>query len=285
MSLIVAQMTSGGPQIVSDMRLSIDHEVRPNPKTDILKALVLSKTIVVCFAGNVELALESIREANRQLIDGVECTKIITYLASKTSGNEVEFLYVVGRLESEIIRIRAGNIETKLEVAWVGDPDAFSAFQNQRNVAYQQIHNQRLRSDYLRIGSCMSDAMDHVIADPSISSVDGCSVSIVWQASGFNYLPSTFVHVGRDVTFQSGEDLISLMLQPVEHGGYAVSIVEPKISGTPALALNFPVALLTYVYMPLQFDEAIVIKNVSARDIASTLLHRYGLAINEPMIR
>lgn len=123
------------------------------------------------------------------------------------------------------------------------------------------------------------------IGDSAIESVDHFCVRVSRREEGFQYLESTFIHVGREIDVQAGDDLISKMAQPVEEGGFAVSVVEPAEPGTPALGLMFPRARLGMLFLPLEFDYAQVIKDVSPNDYAHVVQERFGVAMNDPSLR
>jgi len=128
-------------------------------------------------------------------------------------------------------------------------------------------------------------AMQAVIDDPAIESVADFCVAVAYKPTGFEYLGSTFIHVGRDIRVEPGENLISKMAHSVEEGGYAVSVVEPAEAGTPALGLNFPRARLGMLYLPLEFDGAQVISDISPNDFAKVVLERFGVPMKNPMLR
>jgi hypothetical protein len=128
-------------------------------------------------------------------------------------------------------------------------------------------------------------AMQAVIDDPAIESVGDFGVAVAYKPTGFEYLGSTFIHVGRDILVKSGENLISKMAQSVEEGEYSVSVVEPADPGTPALGLNFPRARLGMLYLPLEFDDAQVISDVSPNDFAKVVRKRFGVTMKNPMLR
>lgn len=127
--------------------------------------------------------------------------------------------------------------------------------------------------------------MKAVIDDPAIDSVADFDVAIGYGATGFQYLGSLFIHVGRDISVRPGENLISKMAQPVEEGGYAVSVVEPAEPGTPALGLSFPRARLGMLYLPLEYEGAQVISDVSPNDFPEAVLERFGVAMKQPGLR
>jgi hypothetical protein len=57
-------------------------------------------------------------------------------------------------------------------------------------------------------------AMQAVIDDPDATSVGDFNVAVAYKPTGFEYLGSTFIHVGRDIQISSGDDLIAKMAQP-----------------------------------------------------------------------
>jgi hypothetical protein len=127
-------------------------------------------------------------------------------------------------------------------------------------------------------------AMQVVIDEPAIDSVGDFCVAATYKPNGFEYLGSTFIHVGRDIRVEPGENLISKMAQSVEEGGYAVSVVGPLEPGTPALGLNFPRARLGMLYLPLEFDGGQFISDVSPNDFPRAVLERFGVSMKDPML-
>jgi hypothetical protein len=127
-------------------------------------------------------------------------------------------------------------------------------------------------------------AMQAAIDGPDATSVGDFNVAVAYKPTGFEYLGSTFIHVGRDIQISSGDDLIGKMAQPVE-GGYAVSVVEPARPGVPALGLNSPRARLGMIYLPLEFDGAQVISDVSPNEFVKIVCERFVVAMKEPSLR
>jgi hypothetical protein len=91
--------------------------------------------------------------------------------------------------------------------------------------------------------------------------------------------------VGRDIIVKTNDNLITKMAHPVEEGGYAVSVVEPEEPGTPALGLSFPLARIGMIYLPLKYDEAQIIMDVSPNDFAKVVLDRFAVAMSDPILR
>jgi hypothetical protein len=282
MSLVVAQATDEGPQIVSDTRVSFPDEKSSNFKRGTLKAIIVTRETVICFAGNVNVGLNGVRQFAKAVIAGQPVDNLLPSLLEFASDSQryAEFIVASAKADSKLTRIRDRKTERELETAWIGDEDGFELFQRGRNKPLDGI---RLTSiNFLSPGakamSTLGDAMDAVIKDPSIKSVDDFCVRIAAKQGEFNYLPSSFIYVGRDLRIKPGDDLISKMAQPVAEGGYAVSVVEPVKPGIPAMGLNFPRARMGIIYLPLEFDEAQAIKDVSPSDFAKVVLDRFGVA-------
>ncbi|HET6771375.1 MAG TPA: hypothetical protein VFH75_07035 [Actinomycetota bacterium] len=270
MSLVVAQATDEGPRIVSDTRVGFPDDRRPSLKTGTLKAVIVAPGVTVCFAGDVGAGLEGVRGFAREVDKGRAVAGLVPRLQELASDDRrpVEFVVARGGGGSQLTRIRNSGTERSLQSAWIGDQDAFERFQQERNMPRDSLQS-ALESKLppaARIMHKLRLAMDAVINDPAIKSVDDFCVAVAHRPNGFEYLGSVFVHVGRDILVQSRDDLISKMAQSVEEGGYAVSVVVPAEPGTPALGLNFPRARMGMLYLPLEFDGAAVIWDVSPND-------------------
>lgn len=289
MSLVVAQVTEEGPRIVSDTRVAFPDDRRPSYRTGVLKTIVVSREWTVSFAGNVPVGLDAVRAFARHVNSPADVEDAIRDLAKATveSRGAVEFIVSSAANESKLIRIRSGGVERDLLVAWIGDFAAFERFQSERSRP-QDPNLERIWASTPRSAQIMrslGEAMSSVIADSSIESVNDFCVATASKDGAFNYFPSMFIHVGRALQIRDGDDLVSKMAQPVAEGGFAVSIVEPMHPGTPALGLNFPRARLGMLFLPLQFDEAQVVQDVSPNDFARVIRERFGVELCEPMLR
>jgi len=288
MSLVVSHLTEEGPRIVSDSRVSFSDGRNPKVKTGTIKSIIITETIAVCFAGDVENGLNAIREFANNL-DKSRFDSCIANLctASEQKPREVEFIVAVAGEVNNLYRVKDGLIESDLRVAWIGDREAFEAFQQEYNEPQDEIQLELMQGlpQSAQTMTRITSAMDKVIANPDIDAVGEFNVRIGSKKGKFNYYGGTFIHLGRDVNVKDGDNLILKMAQSVEEGGYSVSIVEPLKPGTPAFALNFPRAKLGYLFLPLIYDEAQVIHDVYARDFAQVILEKFGVEMSQPMLR
>ncbi len=288
MSLVVAQTTPGGPRVVSDTRVLLADQRRPSFRNDTLKAVIVRRDITACFAGDVALGLASIRTL-AQILDqepDASIDSLLNMLHERASGTgDVEFLVATAMPDSLLALVRREGIEKGLQTAWIGDIAAFEKFQQIRLSPNPWSQIDAMLPLSARVTSTLQRSMQAVIEDSAIESVDAFCVAIADTPAGFQYLESTFVHVGRDIIVRPGEELISRMAQPVQEGGYAVSVVEPAEPGTPALGLSFPRAKLGLVYLPLKYDQAQVVRDVSPNDFPQVVLQRFGVAMKQPLLR
>jgi hypothetical protein len=289
MSLVVAQATDEGPRLVSDMRATYPDGRRPQFKTDTLKAIVVAPSITVCFAGDVQAGLQGVRQFALELRESSPLERLIDSLQTLTLDNRrpVDFIVATNSTNCQLTRIRGSLVERNLQIAWIGDPAAFEAFQLERNRPQDELRKtiESSLTPAQVVMSRLGRAMDAVIDNPKVNSVDGFCVAVAHKPTGFDYLPSGFIHLGRDIVIRPGEDLISKMAQSVEEGGYAVTVVEPAEPGTPALALNFPRARLGILFLPLQFDRGQLIEDVGPREFARVIFERYGVQMKDPTLR
>lgn len=289
MSLAVAQTTEDGPRIVSDSRVGFPNERRSSFKTGALKTVIVGPTVAVCFAGEKHIGLEGIRRFATGWNDNANPNTLLNELFALATrrGASADFLVAMAEADSDLVRVTAGGIERNLHTAWIGDKNGFERFQEVRNRpldATDQTIMEGLPSSAITM-TVLGRAMEAVIADPAIESVDDICIRVAAKDGKFNYLDSSFIYVGRNISIKDGDNLVTRMAQPVEEGGYAITIVSPLIPGTPALGLNFPRARLGMIYLPLAYDNAQVIEAVLPKDFSTEILKRYGVKMNDPMLR
>jgi hypothetical protein len=286
MSLVVAEATPDGARIVSDTRVL--HPGRPLAyKTGTLKAIVLRRDLTVCFTGEVEAGLGAIRQVASDLYGGRDVEGLLSTLQGQSRQRSVDFLVAADGRGWQLARIREGAIDRALESTWIGDQEAFERFQSTRLSAPEPF-TEALEAGLgpgLNSMRRLGNAMDAVIADSTIESVDHFCVRVARGREGFEYMGSMFVFVGRDFELSDGDEVISKMAQPVEEGGFAVTVVEPAHPGTPALGLSFPRAQLGMLFLPLEYDQAQVIEHVSPNDYARLVQERFGVAMKDPPMR
>lgn len=223
MSLVVADATDDGPRIVSDTRITFPDGPRSSFKTDTLKAIVVTHDVTICFAGDVVAGLDGVREFARGLREGRPVADLLKRLEVLASDDRriVEFIVARGPGGSQLTRIRKSGIEPSLSTAWIGDQEAFERFQKERNKMPNSVAGplDSMLPAAIRTMVTLDRAMQAVIDDPAIESVGNFNVRVAYKVKGFEYLGSTFIHVGRDIQIKPGDNLVDKMAQSVEEGG------------------------------------------------------------------
>ena len=130
----------------------------------------------------------------------------------------------------------------------------------------------------------MAAAMRRVIDNPSLPSVGDICVRLTSKNHQFRYLSEMGIYVGRDIVLRDGDDMINAMAQPVEDGGFAICMVEPFEPGIPALGLCFPRARIAMIYLPLECEEAQVIRDIKSADFPRFVESKYGINMSRPML-
>ena len=285
MSLVVAEVTANGVCIVSDTHITEQGGLLRPTLRDTIKAIIISLEIVISYAGDVIAGLQGARGFAQGLSDGRTPNECLTELQalSTVERRPVQFLAAVGQT---LTRIRNGNVESELRVAWVGDQLAFERFQEERH-SPQVDGKEMLRhlSDGARVMSTLTRCLDAVIDDEHIGSVSGFVVRVAQRPAGFSYLSQAFVSPGREFTFLPGEDLISKMAQPVEMGGYTGCVVEPLEPGIPVLGVCFPNARLGYIHQPLVHDEPSLIRYTSMNGFVQAAFEQCNVRLQAPLLR
>lgn len=136
-------------------------------------------------------------------------------LQGQSGQRSVDFLVAADGRGWQLARIREGVIERGLESTWIGDQEAFERFQSTRLSApgpFAEALEAGLGpgpKSMMRLGN----AMNAVIADSTIESVDHFCVRVARGKDGFEYLGSIVVFVGRDFELSDGDELISKLLR------------------------------------------------------------------------
>jgi hypothetical protein len=211
LSLVVADVTDDGPLIVSDTRITFPDGPRSSFKTGTLKAIVVTRDVTICFAGDVVAGLDGAREFARGLREGRSFDQLLARLEELASNDRrvVEFIVATGSSGSQLVRIRKSRVENHLATAWIGCQEGFERFQKERNRppdAMTALLESKLPTA-VKVMATLRRALQAVIDDPAIESVGDFSIAV--SQSMASSICSTFIHVGRDIHVKSSDNLIS----------------------------------------------------------------------------
>ncbi len=213
MSLIIARQIAGEIYIVGDTKFSVNEsEGWPNARQYLggLKVILLGPGLCIGFAGNIEIARNAIQKVYDKDVNLFDKNLAIEYFLEhhKTSidrGDTTDFIVASivercdqpGMFEKELFRIADSNVYCENTTTHVGDIDAFHKFQEVSHGAKRviPIHTFEIsklgskeRPDFDRSLTTAMNAMQHVIDDINIPSVDGIRTVVVSEEDRFRYV-------------------------------------------------------------------------------------------------
>jgi hypothetical protein len=311
MTLIVARRSATSVRLCGDSKITDLNAIRGGYLSGALKVVVLDDDLCVAFAGGIEDALSTIRrlDARRRATLGEslppEDAEEILRAAAASSDGRVEFLLATRR-PLRLLRIRSSGVEES-DYLWVGDKDAFEAYQHhlhqpselavrlaaptdelgeqhaemaKQSRAAEPEHFKRLGlsgdaiDDFLGWREIMT-AMQDVIADPTIATVAEIWIGAIGDDRGFRYLFR--VQETGGTPLPGDERPIKFPSSAAEGGfGYALLVPNP---GVGAVGIYFMQGRLGALFHPLAADRAIPYPNIEQEDFRASVRHDYGLIL------
>jgi hypothetical protein len=260
LTLVVAQQKGRIISAVSDTGV-MEHGVPLPPAQQIPKLCVLSPDVAVGFAGNPDLARRAIETASVPTTD-VYRTVTQHFLGQHKHADEaVEFLILFARPVSKIIPIRDGRIYRPTLVAWLGDQQAFEAFQEYRTNKAATKVNPLTSTLYISTNKTeeqhpdnvtfeLLGALRYVIMDADVSSAFGMPVAVNNVGGRFEYRSYSFYLSRRPLNLiLPKEEVERLRAEDRESSEYAAScyVATPE-SHKDGVAFHFVRGKLTYLY-------------------------------------
>jgi hypothetical protein len=186
MTLIMARQLGDRIIMHSDSMIS-----DPNaPRSDIipgqLKAIVLTPQLSVAYAGLVQKALPTIREARRMARQGTTLRDVVEYLRQATIAHSgaVDFLVAAHYDEPVLYKIWRGNLVSGADHPyWIGNRTTASAVQ--RAMQEQQVPADREWAEQEELRSSL--AFTNVIRESKIPGVGGFSFNLLGSPEGHCY--------------------------------------------------------------------------------------------------
>ena len=279
MTLVVARKTGNEIRMMSDARILYPDQLSNSPLKGALK-LVATNDVCIGYAGNYHAALDSIRNIRkRHLLDYGEVIEALFNTHLESNG-DVDFIVATYTPTLKLIKISNGSVELDLEVAWVGDPDAFSEYQSLYHSATppkSEFENKEKVERY-EVASRMGDALGQLIKEKKHESVGDFTISVRSSSEGFKYL-------GNASVFPVSQEIPSGVATKIKfgtaaQGGYAYSVLCSQSSNTGAIGVHFYQGNVGALYHPLKCDEAIVYSDVTFDQFKESVLNDYGFKID-----
>ncbi len=273
MSLIIARIVEDEIRIISDSKITNPTAIRSWPMTDALKALVLRPDLCVCFAGNVRKAEKALEWVRKELqTEDYDLSAILQLLVRASVDGEsgipiTDFIVATLRSNISIHMIKDGRLESNVRTAWIGDYDAFCAFQeycNSPDVSRLSLaeYPEELKK-YVTVTN-MTEAFRRVLSDSRFPSVDNFLISVTSRpagATGFAYLASA----NMEAPGTSAQ------------GGYSYSILPSKCSGIAVIGLYFNQGQFGALIYPQKYEDPIIYPRMTMVEFIKKVMDEHNI--------
>lgn len=281
MSLAVARTSGDAVVIAADLRVTDKLDIRRGYPFGVLKAVTISPSLCVAFAGLVDPALEVVRAVAIPDPSFTQTLRRLADLTPPTTDPETPEYLLVGSDPPRIARIRPGSVEDGLLVAHIGDKAAFERYQAlSREVPPPTsiAGRQGPVPDNLVLTSVVTQAFGQLIREGAIPTVGEASVHIVaekdrrlhYYTSAIAYPPPQLIPPNRPTPIQFGS---------AAQGGFAYTILTPRQPGPGAIGLYFPQGALGLLYYPVKDRHPLVYARVTHDGFREGVLRDHGFDI------
>jgi hypothetical protein len=197
-------------------------------------------------------------------------------------GCQTDFIVATVGEASAVDRISSGSLEEGLPSAWIGDAEAFAAYQANYHTTLTRRQTSPYVEERFRIAGAMSDALDAVVNDSSIESVGDFTVSVMSQPAqgdGFRYLSHAFGSGFKPVANTTEETSLTQSLG-VEGGSYHYCILVPTAAGVGALAVHIREARVGILFFPARSWTSILLKGFDTGSFIHEIRARFGITVD-----
>lgn len=261
MSLIVARKINNKFIVVSDTLISVrqgegeeekyfEYKHYPNRDQSVVKSILIDPQLVICFAGKNYFAEEALKKiGNNNSLDFVLET---LFEFNQKSKNTTDFIVCFGKPHYKMFSIK-NNDSKEIETGWIGDKEAFESYQSFYHLDEKRVQLyanttslriERLPNDFSKeeedVYLKMKKSLIGVIEDPSVNSVGGFIIPIVYEENQFQY-------IGYMYNFRKPieSDEIEISWGNASDGGFSTNLLNSKKS---LVALHFFQGHLGVIY-------------------------------------
>jgi hypothetical protein len=300
MTLVVARITPLGVRMAADMRVTDSSEIQRGYVHAALKAVLLSPTLCVGYAGNVRFALHVIREIASDAA-GFDAAQARLLAAHRDSRGVAEFL-VAGLRPSRLAEIKEGGAVFG-RAGWIGDAQAFGDYQaeyhREQHIPPRDVYDSDDRADDIEIAIRMKSAMDAVVEGPTSVERGEDRVLTLPQGGRHETVGEAVVMVvprveddlfAYQVSILAKAPTFSEPLPPglgvvppdfgsAARGSFAYDVLRPRNPGVAALGIYFREGRLGLLYAPLLFDEPESYPRISLEQFVELVRLKHGIAL------
>jgi hypothetical protein len=311
MTLVVANRIERGIRLIGDSKITDRNAIVRSELTGALKIIILEPRVCVAFSGGINRGIDAIRRLHaRQRIaldQRLDPSDVQNLLSEAAQDGGVEFL-IATVAPRALMRVRADGA-MPADQLWIGDHDAFKTYQRhfheptgmairahaespEEAAFFEQVArtspetfrapglNAAEREDFA-LAARMQQAMDDVIADPSVPTVDGFAIHVKGDDErGFRYQSRGAQFGGFPQTLTPGVETQLRFGKPASAGGYGYTYFIPAEPGVGAVGIHFPQGRIGALFHPLVEDKPIPYRNVDQREFVSAVKKDYEVQLD-----
>jgi len=277
-SLVIAKIIGGRVRVESDSQSSSSDVTQQNPLDTVLKAVIVSSTVVVCFAGVIELAHEAIGKVRALLAETPEVAPdtlcSILLAAHLAHVNDIDFILAVSAGTAPCLFKISNGLNTKEEhSAWIGDDAGFAMFQS------QYIQNQPHQHDFNAAHRHFTDSFSAVIKSRSIQSVGGFQITVASciDSGLLKYLSRAGRTTPRQFVPYGGMPVPELYGEMKD--GYAYSILTSSEHDTPTVGIHIAQLRFGILHLPTHSMYPIQVRDLAPLDFLEDVLQKFDIRL------
>lgn len=304
MTLVVARQGSEGRiRVIADMKITHPWEIKRGYPHAGLKNIVLDNGLLVAYAGNVELAVHTIRESSH--LRGEQLVTALSKSSQAAGPDNQAVEYLIADVERGLRRIRDGGAEPPTRATWIGHEDAFAVYQQVYHnmprpwlleMATQDDQLAELYPDtpdteaFLRMDGAISAISQTKYMPPSmpgssdpIPALDSIGEVFVSACSkdGFHYEQQVMLVTGVD-TIVSGTELQPIQMGTVADGAFSYALLTPSAPGIGLIGLYFAFGRCGILYHPLSHTAPLIYSGTSYEEFIAAVSEDHGVTIEGP---
>ncbi|MBM95775.1 MAG: hypothetical protein CMI09_08005 [Oceanospirillaceae bacterium] len=233
MSIVICKTIDKKVFIHSDTRGWNSIAERSDIFKGLLKIVILSPTICICWAGNAETAKDAFNGIEDRWIKENDTASLCTHLSlfsmSDQLDHHVDFIIIDHSSDAKTFKITKGKIQNKNPgFTWIGDYDAYHLFLEK----WHQTLSTKDPEEYI----AFHKAFKIMIENAPSKTVGDFQVSVVSNDEGFRYTTYGEAFSPKQ-TLSPGTSV--LKLQGCAEGAYSLSCLTTNANEKPGCALYF----------------------------------------------
>jgi hypothetical protein len=274
MTLVVAHRSMNRIVVMCDTMIANDNLLRPNSVPGRLKAIVLSESLTIAYAGLSNLALQDVRALKQ--VPGLTTAQAVAFLrnASDRSAGAVDFLVCSHEIpeNGRLIKIAEGKAFEGPDIFWIGNADSA------REVARMSLPPLPGESggEYYSLEERQFVRRFHTYVEKNEDrAVGGMVINCLASQYGHCYQDHLGVFVERVTVPDPVEPELRLQMQRSGMDGYySYGVHCAPVRGVAIVGAHFEQAGIGFVYDPLHEDEAEKVRVASQQEFQALILAR-----------